>query len=36
MLKILEGSPSKISSLFEKYKIKDGVFEAMNLARALQ
>ncbi len=34
MLKLLEASPSKISACFEKYKIKDGVFEAMDLARA--
>jgi methionyl-tRNA synthetase len=33
MIKVLEEAPSKISSLFEKYKIKDGVFEAMTLAR---
>ncbi len=33
MLNMLEDSPSKISALFEKYKIKDGVFEAMNIAR---
>ncbi len=34
MLKLISGSPSKISSYFERYKVKDGVFESMNLARA--
>jgi methionyl-tRNA synthetase len=30
---LLEEAPQKIAALFEKYKIKDGVFEAMNIAR---
>ncbi len=34
MLNLLKDYPQKISNLFEKYKIKDGVFELMNLARA--
>jgi methionyl-tRNA synthetase len=34
MLKMIAGSPSKIASYFEKYKVKDGVFESMNVARA--
>ncbi|MGA7838077.1 MAG: methionine--tRNA ligase [Ignavibacteriaceae bacterium] len=34
MLNIISASPSKIGSYFEKYKVKDGVFESMNLARA--
>ena len=33
MLVMLEEAPLKIAALFEKFKIKDGVFEAMNLAR---
>ena len=34
MINLLSEIPGKISSLFESYKIKDGVSEAMNLARA--
>ncbi|HSP86586.1 MAG TPA: methionine--tRNA ligase [Ignavibacteriaceae bacterium] len=34
MLKLISDYPSKISSLFENYKIKEGVLEIMNLARA--
>lgn len=34
MLELLKSYPSKISELFEKYKLKDGVLEIMNLARA--
>jgi methionyl-tRNA synthetase len=34
MLNLIYGYPSKISELFECYKIKDGVTEIMNLARA--
>jgi len=34
MLKIISDSPSKVASYFEKYKVKDGVFESMNVARA--
>ncbi len=33
MLKTISEYPQKISDLFERYKIKDGVLEAMNLAR---
>ena len=33
MLKSISEYPKKISDLFEKYKIKDGVLEIMNLAR---
>ncbi len=34
MLKVISGYPEKISKLFEAYKIRDGVLEVMNLARA--
>jgi methionyl-tRNA synthetase len=34
MLSLLAEYPGKISALFEKYKLKDGVQEIMNLARA--
>ncbi len=34
MLELLKSFPSKVSELFEKYKLKDGVFEIINLARA--
>ena len=34
MILLLESYPAKISALFENYKIKDGVLEIMNLARA--
>lgn len=34
MLSLLEKQTAKIASLIEKYKIKDAVFEMMNLARA--
>lgn len=34
MLQLISEYPAKISSLFEKYRIKDGVLEIMNLARA--
>lgn len=34
MLKVIADYPDKISQYFELYKIKDGVFEIMNLARA--
>jgi len=34
MLKLISEYPSKISSLFENYRIKEGVLEIMNLARA--
>jgi len=34
MLELIYKHPSKISSLFETYKIKEGVLEIMNLARA--
>ncbi len=34
MLKVIKEHPEKISNLFEHYKIRDGVFEIMNLARA--
>jgi methionyl-tRNA synthetase len=34
MLKLISHYPSKISKFFESYKIKDGVNEIMNLARA--
>ncbi len=34
MLLTLENYPAKIGGLIEKYKIKDAVFEMMNLARA--
>ena len=33
MLKVLETIPKKIGDLIERYKIKDAVFEMMNLAR---
>lgn len=34
MLKYIEEAPLKISSLLEKFKIKDAVFEMLNVARA--
>jgi methionyl-tRNA synthetase len=34
MLQLTSEYPAKVSSLFEKYRIKDGVLEIMNLARA--
>jgi len=34
MLKLIEAFPQKISGYFEGYKIRDGVLEIMNLARA--
>ena len=34
LLKLISEYPAKISSLFENYKIKEGVLEIMNLARA--
>jgi methionyl-tRNA synthetase len=34
MVELVQEFPQKISSYFEKYKIKDGVLEVMNLARA--
>ncbi|MBZ0198819.1 MAG: methionine--tRNA ligase [Ignavibacteriaceae bacterium] len=34
MLQLLKSYPSKVSEFFEKYKLKDGVFEIINLARA--
>jgi methionyl-tRNA synthetase len=34
ILKLISEYPSKISSLFEGYKVKEGVLEIMNLARA--
>ena len=34
MISLIAGYPAKISKLFESYKIRDGVLEAMNLARA--
>ena len=34
LLKLISEYPAKISSLFEKYRIKEGVLEIMNLARA--
>ncbi len=34
MIKTIDEYPEKISKLFESYKIRDGVLEAMNLARA--
>ncbi|MGE5351129.1 MAG: methionine--tRNA ligase subunit beta, partial [Acidobacteriota bacterium] len=34
MLELLKGYPKKIAGYFEQYKIKDGVNEIMNLARA--
>ena len=34
MLELISEYPAKVSSLFEKYRIKDGVLEIMNLARA--
>ena len=34
MFNMISASPSKIGSYFERYKVKDGVFESMNLARA--
>ncbi len=34
MLELLNASPQKIADLLERYKVKDAVFEMMNLARA--
>ncbi len=34
IIALLENYPKKVADLFEKYKIKDAVFEVMNLARA--
>jgi methionyl-tRNA synthetase len=34
MLKLLKEYPAKVGDLIERYKIKDAVFEMMNLARA--
>lgn len=34
MLNLIHEYPSKVSKLFEAYKIRDGVLEIMNLARA--
>ncbi|MHB1688887.1 MAG: methionine--tRNA ligase [Ignavibacteriaceae bacterium] len=34
MLNLISEYPSKVSKLFEAYKIRDGVLEIMNLARA--
>ncbi len=34
MLNLISEYPSKVSELFEAYKIRDGVLEVMNLARA--
>lgn len=34
MVQVLSGYPKKISELFESYKIRDGVLEIINLARA--
>lgn len=34
MIELLKSYPEKVGSLIEKYKIKDAVFEMMNLARA--
>jgi methionyl-tRNA synthetase len=34
MLQTVEGFPQKVSDLFETYKIRDGVLEIINLARA--
>lgn len=34
MLTIIESTPAKIGELIERYKIKEAVFEMMNLARA--
>ena len=34
MLELLKSHPQKIANLIEQYKIKDAVFEMMNLARA--
>ncbi len=34
MVELISGYPAKISGLFDCYKIKDGVTEIMNLARA--
>jgi len=33
MLELLEGYPRKVAELIERFKIKDAVFEMMNLAR---
>jgi methionyl-tRNA synthetase len=34
MIALLKESPQKVSALLERYKVKDAVFEMMNLARA--
>lgn len=34
MINLIAEYPAKVSKLFESYKIRDGVLEAMNLARA--
>ena len=34
MISLIAEYPAKVSKLFESYKIRDGVLEAMNLARA--
>ncbi len=34
MLELLKNSPVKVSELLERYKVKDAIFEMMNLARA--
>jgi methionyl-tRNA synthetase len=34
MIKLMEEYPAKVGELIERYKIKDAVFEMMNLARA--
>lgn len=34
MLDLLKDSPAKVAGLIERYKIKDAIFEMMNLARA--
>lgn len=34
MLLLIENYPAKITELYDKYKIKEGVLETMNLARA--
>lgn len=33
MIELLRGYPARISGYFENYKVKDGVFETVNLAR---
>jgi methionyl-tRNA synthetase len=34
MINLVESYPAKVSDLFERYKLRDGVLEVMNLARA--